>query len=985
VRLRMRSFLTFEDTVMLPSPHLNLVVGPNGTGKSSIVSAVCVVFGGKLSLLGRSQELGAYVRHGAEEAEVEAWVYDPQAAGGVRRMARSFRREDGRSAYAIDGRGATLKDVEREKRRYDIQLDNLSQFMPQEKIADFVNMDPKGLLDCTVRALGGTDRLDLYRELISKDLAFVEEDGHVARLERALADHLARSRALESEVAAFNEHKAIKEEIRKIQRFLPWALHAEAAVEFGDLKGDVEVYKAKVAEKHAAVAALRGPLTLIEQRHAAAWRAFHEAEKRKVKDRDLATLALVEELENVSNDMHDLNAELETADRQADRHQRKIDDERAKLAADRDKLDEALRHGSDGEDRAVVEGVTAKRRAVRAELQETLARIGEAKTAEAEVGRRMHQLHARSSRLADARTHRLRTLEGSSGKHRGLSRVVDWVGANPALFRRKVHGPVAVEIDCENEFYARVMNAGIPPWILGAFVVECREDADTLRQQAKAVCDFRVTTVTPPTDSGGQWDVHDVQHPSRPVDDRMRALGIDSIVSDIFKAPDAVHAALNAQCNFLNTYVGSARADACFDQLVAAKLPLWYTPTSKYSCKGSRYDPSARSTSVDVLPPSPGIFGGRIDEVERERAQIQRSLVEEEQARAAARARREALEGEVRDAKKQDEALLGEANTAKSRTAARASLAQKVRAHESRIKTLQSGSTVASVERKKQQVTAKLAATQGKIVGLTQDLVRALAASLRSLGKMDAAMAAFSAVERELAEEERKHADTNTELDEMQATYAGLKDKVKAARSELRALRDRAQASMSKDDVDDFYLALGVDSAALVRKVEEKQELASRMTTGGGCVVVEYETLVKRVKQLQEDVAAHRDGQAQERARFEDAKREFMDWLDGRIQRMARRFSDLYKGFGCRGDIELVNKGAQRMSALQINILVSYRDGVGLMPISGQGNSGGEKMACTMLYCFALQEQEKTPPFVVRARASGGASCAALWLARPSD
>ena len=76
-------FSTFDNVVLEPSPQLNLIVGPNGketlltstifyfilssssvspslllgTGKSSLVCAICLVLCGHTSILGRAKEV----------------------------------------------------------------------------------------------------------------------------------------------------------------------------------------------------------------------------------------------------------------------------------------------------------------------------------------------------------------------------------------------------------------------------------------------------------------------------------------------------------------------------------------------------------------------------------------------------------------------------------------------------------------------------------------------------------------------------------------------------------------------------------------------------------------------------------------------------------------------------------------------------------------------------------------------------------------
>ena len=146
VRIKMRNFLTYDDVEFRPGPRVNLLIGPNGTGKSSVVCAICLGLGGKPSLLGRAKKIESFVRHGCDDdAEVEVELRN--AKGGKNWVIfRSWNR-DGKSSWRLNGKATTGKaivDLVRGKLR--IQLDNLCQFLPQDKVQEFSQMDAQELL-----------------------------------------------------------------------------------------------------------------------------------------------------------------------------------------------------------------------------------------------------------------------------------------------------------------------------------------------------------------------------------------------------------------------------------------------------------------------------------------------------------------------------------------------------------------------------------------------------------------------------------------------------------------------------------------------------------------------------------------------------------------------------------------------------------------------------------------------------------------------
>lgn len=47
-----------------------MIIGPNTTGKSSIVCAICLGLAGKTAFLGRAQHPSEFIKHGKQKATI---------------------------------------------------------------------------------------------------------------------------------------------------------------------------------------------------------------------------------------------------------------------------------------------------------------------------------------------------------------------------------------------------------------------------------------------------------------------------------------------------------------------------------------------------------------------------------------------------------------------------------------------------------------------------------------------------------------------------------------------------------------------------------------------------------------------------------------------------------------------------------------------------------------------------------------------------
>ena len=64
-------YSTYDSVEFQPGPNLNVIIGPNGTGKSTIVCGICLGLAGKSSILGRAHQSSEFIKHGCDRALIE--------------------------------------------------------------------------------------------------------------------------------------------------------------------------------------------------------------------------------------------------------------------------------------------------------------------------------------------------------------------------------------------------------------------------------------------------------------------------------------------------------------------------------------------------------------------------------------------------------------------------------------------------------------------------------------------------------------------------------------------------------------------------------------------------------------------------------------------------------------------------------------------------------------------------------------------------
>ena len=122
------------------------------TRRSSIVCAFALGLAGGTNVLGRATRIGEFIRHGADEATIEIELHDG-GDGSENVVVQRRITTDNKSTWRLNDRKVTESEVQKKMKELNVMVDNLCQFLPQDKVASFSSLDTIALLKETERAV----------------------------------------------------------------------------------------------------------------------------------------------------------------------------------------------------------------------------------------------------------------------------------------------------------------------------------------------------------------------------------------------------------------------------------------------------------------------------------------------------------------------------------------------------------------------------------------------------------------------------------------------------------------------------------------------------------------------------------------------------------------------------------------------------------------------------------------------------------------
>ncbi|KAL6654075.1 hypothetical protein ACP70R_007540 [Stipagrostis hirtigluma subsp. patula] len=937
VEIELRNFMTYDRLACRPGPRLNLVVGPNGAGKSSLVCAIALALAGEPAILGRASSVGAFVKRGEVAGHVTVALRGstPEEKICITRKIDT----QNKSEWLLDGATVQRKEVIDVIKRFNIQVNNLTQFLPQDRVPQFAKLSPIQLLEETEKAVGNPDLPVQHRQLVerSKELKVLEVAGK--QNEHTLNNLKALNAEQEKDVERVRLRDELMKKVELMKKLLPWTKYNMMKKEYIEVVQKLEkVAKKKMEEAARIWEDSKVPIEQLKKN-----KATHTSNMKKI------SIQINQNMSNrreVMDDELQLNAQLKSKlddidnlnGQEKSRQQRILEAKEALAVAE-----------SEFEDLKLYEPPTAEM----AQLTDQIARIhfeikdliSERETKKFQLAREEESMRGCSNRLTEMERKNSKLLQAL--KKAGADKIIQayhWVQDNKSKFRKDVYGPVLLEVNIQEKIHASYLENHVPNYIWKSFITQDASDRDYLVKQMKK---YDIPVLNYSAD-------RDTRREPFNITPEMKQLGIYSRLDQVFKAPPVVKDVLLSQAVLDNSYIGTNETHRrAYDVAKLGILDFW-TPDSHYRWSKSIYGGYMSAIVIAV----------NLDVSDTERLRVQKEkhikdIGDMHEALKTLQKKQMRLEDEEAHIHRQKDEII---NMMRSQKKRREGIQRRVAMKRRMLENICEEEDVESITRKlASQVTTLNEKLFRAVIKLKNLLTEAVALKWSYTEKNMASIE----LDVKICKMEKDVKKLEKDADQAAREYEYRKRISQEHKQQLCIAKQRAESiAMITNDLAKEFLEIPNTVEELEAAIQDTESEANSMLFLNLNVLQEYQNRQREIESMSNKIKDDKEKYERCCSEIETVKGKWLQTLRTLVSKINNTFSRNFQEMAVAGEVSLDEHDLD-FDQYGILIKVKFRQTSQLQVLSAYHQSGGERSVSTIMYLVSLQDLTSCPFRVV--------------------
>ncbi|NXV43097.1 SMC5 protein, partial [Uria aalge] len=954
---------TYDVCEVHPGPNLNMIVGANGTGKSSIVCAICLGLAGKPSFTGRGDKVGLFVKQGCLKGLVEIEL--SKTPDNII-ITREIQVLNNTSAWFINRKPATLKTVEEQIAALNIQVDNLCQFLPQDKVGEFAKLSKIELLEATEKSIGPPEMYQFHCELKNfrekerelevnmhsieiessdyREISIIKCNMRSYRIRRWYLfpkSNLCRDKAnslekmrqrierYKQDVERYHERKRHLDLIEMLERKRPWVEYENVRQQHEEVKQSRDQAK----EELKSLKELQSPVTKKIQETEEYFKSLDAKIRDKaaeIKDTSQKCKQKQEALEMKDKQIEEIHQALrmkkdEEMDRQRKIHNthKLIEDWKNELNTMEDS--ENLQPQTDA-----VNSELKKLQEERANIDSDISDITAEKLNQEREKKRIIDRLGQLNNIMNMKEENLK------GRFRDTHSALMWLRKNKDKFKKKVCEPMMLEINMKDNRHAKYVENHISANDMRAFVFESQEDMEMflMRDHQK----LRVNAVCAPAESCAE------SLPSRPIEELHR-YGFFSYLRELFDAPHPVMSYLCSQYRVHDVPVGTEKTRNMIERVIQeTKLKQIYTAEERYVIKVSAYTNLMLSTNTSLKVAqflSSSVDTDERRQLENQQQDINNTLKSLDMRLTTLFERQKHLERRDNELRQQKKELVERGNR-------RRQLESKIGVKYDSLKQLEQDAI--NLEKESQQANVKIKEINTQKARLVTELMH-LIKNCISLNVLKADLVLQSttvAAEKSRLESEYKAA--SVQLRAAEQRFRDLDDRKRVLTENCKELLKKARqvCKLSPDqqlpkEFQTAFQALPTTLEEIDAFLNEEKTRVSCFTGLNASVVEEYNKQTQEIQQLTEYLEEKKNELENYKQNISQVKERWLNPLKKLIEQINEKFSNFFSSMQCVGEVDLHVENEEEYDKYGIRIRVKFHSSTELHELTPYHQSGGEK------------------------------------------
>ncbi|NWV22578.1 SMC5 protein, partial [Origma solitaria] len=943
---------TYNVYEVCPGPNLNVVLGANGTGKSSIVCAICLGLAGKPSFLGRADKVGLYVKQGCMKGKVEIELFkSPENLT----ITREIYVVNNASEWFINGKPAILKTVEEQIAALNIQVDNLCQFLPQDKVGEFTRLSKTELLEATEKSVGPPEMYQFHCELKNfrekeRELEvicglFSEKCFH--KVDTVKHENILQNLCREKNTSLEKMKQRVERYKQDVERYHEYKRHVDL-IEMLERKRSWVEYE-NVREQHAEVKQSRNQvkkeLTCLKEAQAPQTKKIQEAEE-NLKNLDMKTRDNIAELINISQKCKEKRDALEMKDKQIEeinqafRMKKDEATNRQKKINQTQKIIEEWKNELDT--MAVCENLQPQIDAINIELkklQEERANIdNDVSDLKAEKNNQEREEKRIIDRLGQLNNITHMKEENLKVRFQDTHAALMWLRKNKDKFKKKTCEPMMLEINVKDSRHAKYIENHISSNDMRAFVFESQEDMETFLAEMRDHQKLRVNAVCAPTESCAK------NLPSRPIEE-LRQYGFYSYLRELFDAPQPVMNYLCSQYRVHDVPVGTQKTRDMIERVLQeTNLKSMYTAEERYNVKISNYTKQKLTSNLCLREAqflTSSVDTDERGQLENQRQDINNTLKSLDAHLAALFERQKYLEHKDNKLRQEKKELIERGNR-------RRQLESKIAVKYDSLRQLEQDAIDLEKEFKLANVKIKeINKQKGELIAELAQLVRRTV--LLSVVKATLALQ-MSPVTAEKNRLQSVYKEGSVQLRAVQQRFHELNNRKQLLYEKCVELLKQARQVCKLSPDQDFPEEFQVAFQTLPNTLEEIDALLNEERTRASCftglsavVVEEYNKQTQEIQRLTEYLEEKKTELNNYKQNISQVKERWLNLLKVVIEQINGKFSKFFTSMQCVGEVDLHVENEEEYEKYGIRIRVKFHSSTELHELTPYHHSGGEK------------------------------------------